>query len=187
MSRGGLIRTGLWLLGGLMLGGIIHIVAVILVPDFTTDDAWTRLATFGPDAQFNVLPAVEPGAEPLPMLDPSMAHAVCRFTLDDGPVRLDATIPDTFWSFSLFNRRGETTYSFNDRTSGEGKLAMLVLTSSQLSMLRENPPDDLDSLIVIETEDDHVFALLRAFVPDKRRAKAIDAALAHAKCAQEKV
>lgn len=182
-----MIRTLFWLLGGLMLGGIIHIIAVILVPDFTTDDAWTRVAAFGPDARFNVMPDVEPGAEPLPMLDPTMVHAVCRFTLDDGPVRLDAAIPDTFWSFSLFNRRGETTYSFNDRTSGEGKLAMLVLTSSQLSILRESPPDDLESLIVIETEDDHVFALLRAFVPDKRQEKAVQAALKGAKCEQLRV
>ncbi|MDJ0931812.1 hypothetical protein [Breoghania sp.] len=182
-----MIRTILWLIGGLMLGGIIHIIAVILVPYFTTEDAWARVARFGPDAQFNVLPEVKPGAEPLPMLDPAMAHAVCRFSLDDGPIRLNATIPYTFWSFSLFNERGETTYSFNDRTSGEGKLAMLALTSSQLSMLRENPPDDLESLIVIETEDNHAFALLRAFIPDKRREKDIDAALAKAKCTLLKI
>lgn len=177
-----MIRTALWVLGGLMLGGIIHIIAVILVPDFTADDAWTRVAAFGPDGRFNLMPPVEPGAEPLPMLDPTMAHAVCRFRLEDGPVRLDAEIPETFWSFSLFNRRGETTYSFNDRTSGEGKLAMLVLTRAQLSVLRENPPDDLESLIVIETEDSHVFALLRAFAPDLTDRTGIRTALRAAKC-----
>ncbi|WP_319772004.1 hypothetical protein [Breoghania sp.] len=182
-----MIRTALWLLGGLLLGGVIHIVAVVLVPDFTTVDAWTRLEKFGPEARFNVLPTVEPGSEPLPMLDPTMAHAVCRFSLADGPVRLDATLPETFWSFSLFNRRGETTYSFNDRTSGEGKLAMLVLTSSQLAILRENPPADLESLIVIETDDEHAFAMLRAFVPDPRELETIDKALGRAICEHLKV
>ncbi|WP_321341854.1 hypothetical protein [Breoghania sp.] len=182
-----MIRTALWVLGGLLLGGIIHIFAVILAPDYTSGDAWARLERFGPEARFNVLPAVKPGSEPLPMLDPTMAHAVCRFSLADGPVRLDATLLDTFWSFSLFNRRGETTYSFNDRTSGEGKLAMLVLSSSQLAMLRENPPSDLESLIVIETEDDEVFAMLRAFVPDPRETDMIDAALNRAICEHMKI
>ncbi len=62
-------------------------------------------------------------------------------------------------------------------TSGEGKLAMLVLTSAQLSILRESPPDDLESLIVIETQDEHALALLRAYVPDATRAKPIRAPL----------
>lgn len=177
-------RTILWALGGLFLAAIIHILAVMNVPDNTTDDAWARASAFGPDARFNLLPEVLPGAEPLPMLDPQMAHAMCRFTLERGPVRLDANVPDTFWSFSLFNRRGETTYSFNDRTSGEGKLAMLVLTSAQLSILRESPPPDLETLIVIETPDDHALALLRAFVPDAQHKQPIRTALAAAKCVQ---
>lgn len=178
-------RTILWAIGGVFLGAIIHILVVMNVPDFTADDAWTRAAAFGPDARFNTLPEVTPGAEPLPMLDPHMAHALCRFTLERGPVRLDAALPASFWSFSLFNRRGETTYSFNDRTSGEGRLAMLILTSSQLSILRQNPPDDLDRLIVIETEDDHALALLRAYVADGGERKAIRAALARASCVQD--
>ncbi|AXS39949.1 DUF1254 domain-containing protein [Breoghania sp. L-A4] len=174
----------IWVLGGIMLAAVIHLLAVMNVPDFTTDDAFTRAARFGPDARFNVLPAVKPGAEPLPMLDPHMAHAACRFSLERGPVRMDADVPDTFWSFSLFDQRGETTYSFNNRTSGDGKLAMLVLTPAQLSILRENPPDDLERLIVIETPHERTVALLRAFVPDAKHAKPIRDALANAKCMQ---
>lgn len=177
-------RTILWGIAGLVLAAIIHILAVMNVPDFTSDDAWTRAAAFGPDASFNVLPDVKPGAEPLPMLDPNMAHALCRFSLEEGPVRLDADVPDTFWSFSLFNRRGETTYSFNDRTSGEGRLAMLVLTSAQLSILRESPPPDLESLIVIETPDEHAMALLRAYVPTATDKQKITTALGKASCIQ---
>ena len=56
-------------------GGIIHIAVVLLLPDFANRDAWTSMGRFGPDGAFHLLPMSEPGTEPLPYLDPLMAHA----------------------------------------------------------------------------------------------------------------
>lgn len=178
-----LARFALLLLAGLFLGGIIHIATVLGVPGQVPETAYARVAAFGPDGAFNRLPDVAPGAEPLPMLDPMMIHAACRFDLAEGPLKIEAALPPPFWSFALFDAGGRAIYSLNDRTSGAGgRLDVLVLTTEQLSVLRENPPEGLEDLIVIETDALHGYALLRAFDGDPLYRDRIEAALAQASC-----
>ncbi|NBN78486.1 DUF1254 domain-containing protein [Microvirga tunisiensis] len=182
MSRRLLVRLSLYGLASLFLAGIVHIFVILTVPGHVRAEAFARLARLGPDRSFHVLPAVAPGAEALPMLDPEMSHALCWFRLADGPVRLSASVSSPFWSMALFNGGGEVVYSLNNRTSGSGELAMLVLSTAQLSILRENPPDNLDELIVIETDQAEGFVLLRAFVGDRPAAGLVRDGLAGARC-----
>ncbi|ASP33296.1 hypothetical protein [Labrenzia sp. VG12] len=171
------------LLATLCLAAIIHILVVLSIPHNVQHSAYDNVAAHGPDRQFNLLPDVNPGAEALPDLDPAMKHATCRFQLSEGPVLFDASIPVPFWSIGLFNAAGEAVYSLNNRTAGAERLSMLVLTTEQLSILRENPPENLEDLIVIETEEPiSGFALLRAYVPHPTRAGTVDRALKAASC-----
>jgi uncharacterized membrane protein len=171
------------LLATLCLAAIIHILVVLSIPRNVQHSAYDNVATYGPDRQFNLLPDVRPGEEALPDLDPAMKHSACRFQLADGPVLFDASIPVPFWSIGLFNSAGEAVYSLNNRTAGAERLSMLVLTTQQLAILRENPPENLENLIVIETEKPlSGFALLRAYVPHPSKAGATDRALKAATC-----
>ncbi|WP_428649865.1 DUF1254 domain-containing protein [Roseibium sp.] len=170
-------------LATLCLAAIIHILVVLSIPHNVRHSAYDNIAKYGEDREFNLLADVKPGQEPLPDLDPAMKHAACRFRLDDGPVLFDASIPVSFWSIGLFNSAGEAVYSLNNRTAGAERLSMLVLTTEQLSILRENPPENLEDLIVIETEKPiSGFALLRAYVPHPSKAEEVDAALKRASC-----
>ncbi|KZM49211.1 hypothetical protein [Labrenzia sp. OB1] len=171
------------ILATLCLAAVIHILVVLSIPRNVQHSAYDNIATYGIDRQFNLLPDVKPGQEALPDLDPAMKHAACRFQLADGPVLFDASIPVSFWSIGLFNAAGEAVYSLNNRTAGAERLSMLVLTTPQLSILRENPPENLEDLIVIETpEPISGFALLRAYVPHSSKADEIDLALRAARC-----
>lgn len=169
-------------LATLCLAAIIHILVVLSIPKNVEHRAYDRIQEYGPDRQFNVLPDVKPGQEALPDLDPAMKHATCRFQLEEGPVLFDASIPASFWSIGLFNSAGEAVYSLNNRTAGADRLQMLILTSEQLSILRENPPENLEDLIVIETETKAGFALLRAFIPHPTKADTVQSALKAARC-----
>jgi len=171
------------LLATACLAAIIHILVVLSIPRNVQHSAFDNVAAYGPDRRFNLLPDVRPGEEALPDLDPAMKHSTCRFQLADGPVLFDASIPVPFWSIGLFNSAGEAVYSLNNRTAGAERLSMLVLTTRQLAILRENPPENLENLIVIETENPMSgFALLRAYVPHPSKADAIDRALKAASC-----
>lgn len=175
-------RTLLFALGGVLLGGIIHIAIVLMVPMFAANDAWHQMSRFGRDGQFHTIPSPEPGAEPLDSLDPRMALAVCRFNLEGGPVRVTAEFPDEFWSIAVFDRRGRNIYSLNDRAADKSKLDLAILTPVQMAQLRQNPPASLDTAIVLELPVEAGFILLRAFVPDDSLRPAIDGALRGADC-----
>lgn len=175
-------RLLLFAFGGVLLAGIIHIVVILLVPDFANRDAWTSMGRFGADGAFHLLPMSEPGTEPLPYLDPRMAYAVCRFSLDDGPIRIKATLPDEFWSLAVFDRRGSNIYSLNDRTAERTDIDLVVATPLQLVQLRENPIDALAQAIIIQVPATHGFILIRAFVEDPTDTARVGKALAGAQC-----
>ncbi|QDG76993.1 hypothetical protein [Labrenzia sp. PHM005] len=164
------------------LAAVIHILVVLTIPLNVKHGAYDDVQRYGPDRQFNVLPDVKPGAEPLPGLDPAMKHAICRFQLANGTVFFDAELPVPFWSIGIFNEAGEAVYSLNNRTAGADRLSMLLITPEQLSILRENPPENLEDLIVIETKETSGIALLRAYIPHPTRANAIEAAMSQATC-----
>ena len=176
-------RTLLFLVGGLLLGGIIHIAIVFLVPLYAPNDAWAQVTRFGRDGEFHTLPIPEAGSEPIASLDPRMLHAVCRFTLDDGPVRISAAFPDEFWSVAVFDRRGRNVYSLNDRAVQRSRLDLAILTPVQMAQLRQNPPASLETAIVLELPLEDGFVLLRAFVPDGSLLPSVEQALQDADCA----
>ncbi|MTI17071.1 hypothetical protein E1162_07440 [Rhodobacteraceae bacterium RKSG542] len=175
-------RWFLWGLAGLIGAGIIHVVIVLSVPSQVPYSTHEKVAGFGPDRQFHVLPPVLPRTEPLPDLDPSMRYAICRYSMDDGPVKISVSIPSPFWSIALFNDEGQTVYSLNDRTSDDRALTMLILSKEQLSILRENPPIDLEEMIIIETDKDQGYALVRAFLPSEAYLPQLSGALEAAIC-----
>lgn len=177
-----MIRTAIFALAGLLFGGIIHIVVVFMVPYYANRDAWAQMEEFGSDDQFHVLPLPAAGAEPLPSLDPRMLHAVCRFALDGGPVRITAAMPNDFWSIAIFDRRGRNVYSLNDRSAERERLDLTIITPVQMAQLRQDPPESLDTSIVIELPINEGFALLRAFVADETQLPAATEALETADC-----
>jgi uncharacterized membrane protein len=175
-------RTLLFIVGGILLGGIIHIAIVLLVPFYAERDAWAKIGGFGRDGTFHTLPIPEAGAEPIAFLDPRMVQAVCRFTLEDGPVRILAELPEEFWSLAVFDRRGRNVYSLNDRASEGARLDVAILTPVQVAQLRQDPPASLETAIVLELPIDSGFALIRAFVPDSSLLSGTVSALNGADC-----
>ncbi|WP_310620747.1 DUF1254 domain-containing protein [Flexibacterium corallicola] len=178
-------RWFLWGIGGVLLAGVIHILIVLNVPVQVPYSTYETVAKLGPDRMFNLLPPVLPRTEPLPDLDPALRYAICRFEMKDGPVRLSADLASPFWSIALFNAKGQTIYSLNDRTADEDGLTMLLITKEQLSILRENPPRDLEEMIVVETTIDKGYALLRAFQPTRAHAPRILKSLDDAECSSQ--
>lgn len=173
-------RTILFAVGGVLLGGIIHVAIVFLVPYYAGNDAWAQMERFGRDGMFHTLPIPEAGAEPIPSLDPRMVQAVCRFNLNNGPVRVRAEFPDEFWSVAVFDRRGRNVYSLNDRAAERARLDLAILTPVQMAQLRQ---ESLETAIVLELPIQAGFVLLRVFVPDDSMLPGATAALNGADCA----
>jgi uncharacterized membrane protein len=175
-------RTLLFIVGGLLLGGVIHLAIVLLVPMYASHDAFAEMGKFGVDRKFHVLPVPEAGSEAIPGMDPRMLQAECRFRLTEGPLRVSARMPDDFWSVAVFDRHGRNVYSLNDRATEGPDLQLAVVTTVQLARLRQNPPPALDAAIAIELPINEGFVLLRVFVSDPSMLPRATAALTAADC-----
>src|SRR5205823_469437 len=83
-----MIRWLLWILGGILLGGIVHLATVLLLPSTATRDAYDRLLPIAPVNSIVQLPAPAPEKAVLPFMDPAFSADVCRYDLRNGPLKL---------------------------------------------------------------------------------------------------
>ncbi|RZA04904.1 MAG: hypothetical protein EOP02_40105 [Proteobacteria bacterium] len=165
-------RFLLWLLGGVVLGGIIHIIVILALPTLAEQSLWGRVASLDADNRMLILPTVKAG-EPNPLgLDPALAYGLCRVDLASGPAYVSGVLPDAFWSVALFNASGIVTYSTTNR-DGIGKtLELGIFNAAQTRLLAQQQLDIAEGLLVVESTSDQLLVLVRLAPPhDAMRAR----------------
>ena len=165
-----------------VLAGIVHILIILLIPNFATKDAWTKLANIAGLWEFTIVS--EPGGTDrvLPLVDTALGTAACRYDLDEAPVRVTAQGQLPFWSIAIFDRQGRNIYSFNDRTAIERQLSLLVINPVQMAQIRRNPPPDSDKAVLVETSGGQGFVLIRALQENPSWGPTVREFLTNAKC-----
>ncbi len=151
---------------GLVGAGIVHIVILLLIPAFSERDAWSRLEKSGPTYSFVKTVTDDDTVQTIKSADPLFESAACRFDLRNGPVRILGTGTVPFWSVSVYDRRGQNLYSFNDRIATGGVLDLLIVNPAQILELRKDPPPEIVSAVIAETEIEEGVVVLRSFMPD---------------------
>ncbi|BCG96040.1 DUF1254 domain-containing protein [Mesorhizobium sp. 131-2-1] len=151
---------------GLIGAGIVHIIVLMLVPEFSERDAWSRLAMASDLYRMTRLDAEAGGAPVVKSVDPLFYAAACRFDLAEGMVRIKAPGHVPFWSVSVYDRNGHNFYSFNDHTATDGVLDTVVLTPAQMIDVRRALPEELQGAIFVEAPIEEGIFVIRAFVPD---------------------
>jgi uncharacterized membrane protein len=152
---------------GLIGAGLVHIAVLLLIPSFSSNDAWSRMAAVAGPYQAIPLKAETGGNPVVKSVDPLFLAAACRFDLRDGFVHLSADGAVPFWSVSVYNRAGDNIYSLNDRVSDKRRLDLVVITHAELVELRKNPAESNASSVFIESTADEGIVVVRAFAPDE--------------------
>jgi len=180
-----MLRLSYALLTGLFGAGIVHIVILLLLPDFSERDAWSRLSE---NTELYRAARIDgtPSAQVIRhSADPMFFVNVCRFNLEDGYAHVQAAGKVPYWSVSVYDRSGQNLYSFNDRTTAGGGLDFVVVTPGQMIEIRKELPEALVSSVFVEADVDEGIAIIRAFVPDKSWAPQMDAYMKSMSCRQE--
>ncbi|TPM19368.1 DUF1254 domain-containing protein [Mesorhizobium sp. B2-3-6] len=151
---------------GLVGAGIVHIVVLLLMPEFSERDAWSRLSMASDLYRMTRLDAEAGGAPVVKSVDPLFYATACRFDLEEGMVRIRAPGNVPFWSVSVYDRNGHNIYSFNDHTATGSKLDAVVLTPAQMIDMRRDLPEELQGAIFVEAPIDQGIFVIRSFVPD---------------------
>ncbi len=105
-----------FLIAGVLIGGVLHIVSLLAVPVVAPLDAYSRLAEMTPDNSPILLDQSDP-EKSLPFLDPAFVHLGCRFDLTEGPVRVRVPLAGPYVSMSFHSRDGTAFFSLNDRSA----------------------------------------------------------------------
>jgi uncharacterized membrane protein len=175
-------RWLLWVVGGLLLGGLVHLATILLLPSTATRDAYSRLS---PMARINaVVPIPEPAPEqaPLPFMDPAFAAAVCRYDLSAGPLKLSAPVSQAYTSVSFYSRNGVAYYAINDRAAGRRAIELDLMTVQQHNAMPEEEDVTAADRLIVESPSVTGLIMLRALAPEPGLLGKARDALAAAQC-----
>lgn len=154
-------RLVVWCLAGVMLGLLIHLVAILTLPGQATRDVWHRLEGVNAVEQMVVLDEIAPGT-PNPLgLDPELIYGVCQLSLRDGPGVVSGTLPLAFWSVAVFGRNGHVIYSTTNRSGSGQTLDMGIFNPAQTRLLAERRFEIEEGLLIVESPGDDVMVVVR--------------------------
>lgn len=186
-------RLFLALMIGVVGAGLVHIAVIFAMPDVARRNGWSRLADLGKPTELvrvealdstpdSVLASADAAAGEFAFVDPAFVTAGCRFSLNEGPVRIHATQNDpAFWSASIYNRRGDNLYSINDRSAVANAFDLLVGTHDQL-VDKSAAEDAPETQIPVEVEMTEGYMTIRVLVDEESKRPNVDAFVSSMKC-----
>ncbi len=174
---------GLYIVLGVVLAGLIHIVAVLALPTLAPRNAYARLSLLGPANTMIELPAAAPGNQAMPMMAPDVRYAFCRFDLTDGPVRLRATIADNLWLIGLYTQEGDNFYAVAGADLKKPDIELVIASADQtVEEAGVDAPESSDEVLVVNSPVNEGIALIRAPLKGPSRAPRAEQALKATSC-----
>lgn len=167
---------------GLTLGLLVHLATVLAIPRVSDRDGWSRAGAMAQDEGVTLLPPARPGNEAIPLLDPSMAYAVCPFDLTRGPWQIRAPLPDAFWSMALYARDSGVFYAVTREASPADVFDVEIRNADQSRRFRiEETASDPETL-QIEAPADEGLVVFRALAPGRSGRTEAEARLSATVC-----
>ena len=176
------MRWLLWLISGIVLGGLVHLGTVLALPRIATHNAYARIAATTPVNAVVPLPSVLPGGAVVPFMDPAFATAVCRYDLSKGTLKLTAPVSPAYTSVSFYTPLGVAYYAINDRAAGRRVIELDLMTTPQRNELPDNEEVTAADRLIVESPTETGLIVLRAFAPEIGLMPAVRTALAAAQC-----
>jgi uncharacterized membrane protein len=181
-----MMRWLLWIFGGVLLGGVVHLGAVLLLPRTATQDAFARLEPVTKVNAFVPLPLPTSEQTILPFMDPAFVVAVCRYDLSAGSIKLTAPVSQAYTSVTFYTRRDIAYYAINDRAAGRRTIELDLMTSEQRSQLPDDEEVTAADRLIIESPTQTGLIVLRALAPEPGLLPMAQASLNSARCEIQK-
>lgn len=177
-----MIRLLLWLLGGILLGGIVHLATVLMLPGMATQDAYSRLTPIAPVNAVTLVPPPAADTAVMPYMDPAFAIAVCRYDLSDGPLKFSVPVSQAYTSVSFYTRFDVAYYAINDRAAGRRVIELELMTADQRSELPGDEEITAADRLIVESPTNTGLIVIKALAPEPGLLSAARNAVAAAQC-----
>ena len=170
------------ILGGVLLGGIVHLVSVLALPRVATLDAYSRLTPISKVNAVTAIPMPTPNQAPMPFMDPAFASAVCRYDLSNGPIKLTVPVSQAYTSVSFYTRNEIAYYAINDRSAGRKVIELDLMTEAQHNDLPEEEDVTAADRLIIDSPTVTGLIVMKALAPEPGLVAQAQASLAAASC-----
>ena len=177
-----MIRFLLWLLGGVLLGGVVHLATVLLLPSMATQDAYSRLAPLAPVNKVVPVPAPSPEKSAMPFMDPAFAMAVCRYDLTAAPLKFSVPISQAYTSVSFYTRSDIAYYAINDRAAGRRVIELDLMTHDQHNELPDNEEITAADRLIVESPTSTGLIVIKALAAEPGLLASAQSLLTSARC-----
>ena len=130
-----------------LVAGLTHLVAILLLPNVATRDAYDLLAARSPHNGapngMALLPPARPGDTLIPFRDPAAVQGLCFFDLAKAPVRVRTKVGEgRLLTLSFRTRGGRIFYSMTDRAALRGTIDIRLVTPAQLETVVDGDDED---------------------------------------------
>lgn len=144
MKEGSLISALVACAVVVLVAGLTHLLAILILPEVATKDAYTLLAARDASAnRMRLLPPSRPGDTLIPFRDPATVQAVCLYDVTAAPVRVRATTePGRLLTLSFRTPDGRVFYSMTDRAALHDKIDIRLVTAAQLEAVEAGDNED---------------------------------------------
>jgi uncharacterized membrane protein len=180
-----IVRWALLILGGVLLGGIVHLATVIILPRTATQDAYARLSLIAPVNTVVALPAPTPEKAVMPFMDPAFASAVCRYDLSQGPLKLTVPVSSGYTSVSFYTRYDVAYYAINDRAAGRRIIELDLMTTAQHDQVPEDEEVTAADRLIVESPTLTGLIAIRALATEPGLMRVAESTVAASKCSTQ--
>lgn len=177
-----MIRVALWLLGALLLAGIVHLATVLVLPRMATQDAYARLSAITPVNAVVPVPTPTPEKAIMPFMDPAFEVSICRYDLSSGPLKFSVPISQAYTSVSFYTRSDVAYYAINDRAAGRRVIELDLMTAAQRSELPENEEITAADRLIVTSPTNTGLIVIRALAAEPGWVPLVRGVLAAAQC-----
>ncbi len=182
-----MIRWLIWIIGGVLLGGIVHLATVLAMPRTASQDAYSRLVPLTAVNKMVLLPEPTPKAAVMQLMDPAFATAVCRYDLTSGSIKLNAPVSESYTSVTFYTRDSIAYYAINDRAAGRRAIELDLMTAQQHEQIPEEEDVTAADRLIINSPGTRGLIVLRALALEPAFMPMVRRALAAAQCQIEPV
>jgi uncharacterized membrane protein len=146
-----------------ILAALIHLAAVLSLPYLAPKNAWARVAALAEANRMVVLPPASPAHQSLPLMAPDVRYAVCRFNLENGPVRLSTQILDGLWLITFYTPGGENFYAITGRELRRNQIEIIISKANEIGVKAgASLLDEIEDLVVVDSPVKEGIAVIRA-------------------------
>lgn len=178
-----MIRVLLWIIGGAGLGILVHLIVILTMPSVSEINIWTRISALSEIETLTILDDLDAQSSNELHLDPELIYGICKLDLSKGVGVINARLPDSFWSVSIFDAMGRAIYGTTNRSSLNQILMLGIFNEAQTKLLASQELDIADGLLIVESKSDKLFVVFHLAPPHRVMRPRYKDILSQIKCA----